>query len=114
MKNRIKAKIMRTKTEYKTFPYQNNLILTNIPICSICKKPIDNDTNVYLCSNFDQIFHIDCFNPKEHINSILNPTEIISRYKHIDWLCRIIIVPLKPFIESSYDEIDINIDIVKE
>lgn len=113
MKNqKIKAKIQKIKTDYKTFGFKNYLILNNFPICSICNKPIDTNNNIYLCSDFDMIFHENCYNPTEHFKEKYKDKPTNIKQKHIDLACILIVVNEIDYNNSSFQEIELDISVM--
>ena len=109
MKSLIKARISRIKKKFKTFSIENCLFMTKFPICSVCKKPIDSDIYIYLCSDFDSIFHEYCYNPNDHFNKKYKNNPSLTKIKHIDWLIRLAVIDKETYDNSSLEEIELNI-----
>jgi predicted nucleotidyltransferase len=105
----IKVKVNKIETPFKTFKYQNWIISTDYFLCSKCKQPIKQNEIFYLCSDFNTVLHENCYNPKEHFNFIIKDKNKDSKIRHIDWLCKLLIIYEDKYNGFDLPELELNI-----
>ena len=104
----ILIKIITTDTKFKRFAKTNFLYVVdnNTLLCYECKKPIENDTYCYVCSDFDKIYHELCLKD-DHIKHTFKTFGHLRQ--HTDFLCLLRFMPQEHFDAFDTNSIALNI-----